>query len=137
MFLGFYFISRRKIWRVTPFSEQRVQIGPERYRIPDVCVVSIDTPVGLILTSPTILCVEILSREDRMTDMLERVDDYQRMGVTAVRVIDPWLLKAFYTNSDGSLLYEPQALRVPNSPIEFSVAEVFDELASIPRDHQG
>lgn len=42
------------------------------YRIPDICLVSLDAPHGLIITDPPILCIEILSREDRMTDMIKR-----------------------------------------------------------------
>jgi hypothetical protein len=34
-----YFYSRRKEWNITVVVEQRVQVSPTRFRIPDVCVV--------------------------------------------------------------------------------------------------
>ena len=131
MFLGFYFISRRDLWRVTPLSEQRVQIDATRFRIPDVCLVSVDAPDELILRTPPVLCIEILAREDRMTETQERIDDYLAMGVRAVWVIDPWRKKAFQAAADGSLLFEPQMLRVPGSPVDLAVAAVFEELGRI------
>ena len=45
-------------------AEQRVQVKPTRFRIPDLCVVLGD-PGEQILTKPPFLCIEILSPEDR------------------------------------------------------------------------
>jgi Uma2 family endonuclease len=81
--------SREKEWRIRVVPEQRVQLKAERFRVPDVCVISADTPVEPILRRPPFLCVEILSREDRMSEMLERVEDYLSFGVRYVWVIDP------------------------------------------------
>ena len=130
-FFCWYFRNRRDAWRIQAFPEQRVQISPSRYRIADVCVVSLDTPVELIIDTAPVLCIEILSREDRMTETQERIDDYLGMGVRAVWVIDPWRKKAFQAAADGSLLVEPRMLRVEGSPIELPVAEVFEELGRI------
>jgi Uma2 family endonuclease len=130
-FLGFYFIKKRDAWRVTPLAGQRVRTAPTRIRICDVCVVFVDALDGLIVSTPPVLCIEILSREDRMTETQERIDDYLGMGVRAVWVIDPWRKKAFQAAADGSLLVEPGMLRVEGSPIELPVAEVFEELGRI------
>jgi Uma2 family endonuclease len=34
-----YFYQRRKTWNISVTPEQRVQVSPTRFRIPDVCVV--------------------------------------------------------------------------------------------------
>ena len=85
--------------RVVP--EQRVQVTPSRFRVPDVTVVVGQEPREQILTSPPFLCIEILSREDRMTEMQERIDDYLRFGVPYVWVLDPRLKRAFAYTSTG------------------------------------
>ena len=36
--LSAYILRRRKGWNVTPLVEQRVQIGPRKFSIPDTCV---------------------------------------------------------------------------------------------------
>ena len=72
--------------------EQRVQVNPDRFRVPDVCVVS-DRPDGTfchrIVTQPPYLCVEILSPEDTTVETLDKVREYLSFGVKWVWVIDP------------------------------------------------
>jgi Uma2 family endonuclease len=86
--LGSYFFSRRKALGIEVYPEQRVQVKPQRYRIPDICVVLGGTKEK-IFTTPPFLCVEILSPEDRMSRVWERIHDYFKMGVPNVWVIDP------------------------------------------------
>ncbi len=71
--------------------EQRVQTRPERFRVPDVCLVSRpEGPFGRrIVTKAPYLCVEILSPEDTMSETLEKVYEYLEFGVSWVWVIDP------------------------------------------------
>ena len=55
-----YFFSRRKALGIEVYPEQRVQVKPARYRIPDICVVLGGTKEK-IFTTPPFLCIEILS----------------------------------------------------------------------------
>jgi Uma2 family endonuclease len=120
--------TRRNDWRIEPLSEQRVQVLASRYRVPDVCLISRDAPEDLILCTPPVLCIEILCREDRMTEIQERIEDYLAMGVPTIWVVDPWRRKAYSATSDGKLNPETETLRVPNTAITVSVAEIFAEL---------
>ena len=86
--LASYFFARRKDLGIEVYPEQRVQVKPNRYRIPDLCVVLGGTKEK-IFTQPPFLCVEILSPEDRMSRVWERLHDYFAMGVPNVWVIDP------------------------------------------------
>jgi Uma2 family endonuclease len=54
-------------------------VKASRFRIPDVCVV-VGEPKEQVLTRPPFLWVEILSPEDRMKRVQERIDDYLAMG---------------------------------------------------------
>ena len=124
-----YFLRHAAEWHIDPLPEQRVQVSATRFRIPDVCLVPPDSPDERIIRTPPILCIEILSSEDRMTKILERVDDYLRMGVPAVWIVDPWLREARSVSPDGTLTLERETLRVPNSPIHVPIPEIFPELA--------
>src|SRR6266853_6620277 len=86
--IAVYFGSRQKQLGITVVVEQRVQVSPTRFRIPDVCVV-IGKATEQIFRTPPFLCVEILSPEDRMKRVQERIDDYLAMGVPYVWVFDP------------------------------------------------
>jgi Uma2 family endonuclease len=87
--LGSRLVGMEKQLRTRTVVEQRVQVKSDRFRVPDICVIGATQPIEAIMGRPPFLCVEILSREDRMSEMLERVDDYLGFGVSYVWVIDP------------------------------------------------
>ncbi len=60
-----YFLRRRKAWGVTPLIEVRTRLAPNRYRIPDLCIVRGPLPDAAVLSSPPWIWIEILSPEDR------------------------------------------------------------------------
>ena len=53
---------------------------PGRYRVPDICIVSRDQPVEPVFTSPPLVCIEILSKDDSLRSMQARVDDYLNLS---------------------------------------------------------
>ena len=78
-------------WHVIAMTEQRVQVNSTRYRIPDICVVRVHRS----RTTPSssfrrLLCIEIVSSEDRFSRLQERVNDFASMGIEHIWVIDPW-----------------------------------------------
>jgi len=104
--------------------EQRVQVKPTRFRVPDISVV-MRPPEGGIIKEPPFLCVEILSPRDRMQEMQERIDDYIAFGVPFVWLIHPKTRRAFvYTAEgvrelkDGVLCTEDPEIRVPLAELD-------------------
>ena len=98
--LSRYLVSREKEWGVLVVVEQRVQVKPTRFRIPDIAVV-LARPSGGIVKEPPFLCVEILSPRDRVQEMQERIDDYLAFGVRYVWVIHPATRRAFVNTAEG------------------------------------
>ena len=76
-----YLRQRKNELGIQVVVEQRVQVKPTRFRIPDVTVLIGPRPASGIVTEPPFLCIEILSPEDRIREMRERVDDYLNFGV--------------------------------------------------------
>ena len=60
-----------------------------------------ERPPEQVFIRPPLLCVEILSPEDRMSEILERVSDYLAFGVRYVWVLDPRTRRAHIYRSDG------------------------------------
>ena len=120
--------SRQKQWGIRVVPEQRVQVSPTRFRIPDVCVV-LGEPDGQILRKPPVLCIEVLSPEDRLSRVRQRVDDYLEMGVPHVWVLDPETKTAFQiTSVDGWRDVRTTSLTAVISPtltIEVPLSEIF------------
>jgi Uma2 family endonuclease len=96
-----YFEIRRKQWGLRAVPEQRVQVAPTRFRVPDVCVVK-GEPTEQIFRTPPFICIEILSPDDRVSEMQQRVQDYLKFGVPYVWILDPATRKA-YRSTPGAL----------------------------------
>ncbi len=86
--LASLFLVNRRVWGLLPSTEQRVQTSASHYRIPDVCVIR---PVAgeYIVRTPPVICIEVLSKDDTLAGIRERVDDFLAMGVEHVWVFDP------------------------------------------------
>ncbi|MBV9505402.1 MAG: Uma2 family endonuclease [Acidobacteriia bacterium] len=117
-----YFYAREKQWGVIVVPEQRVQVSPTRFRIPDVCVVK-GEPTEQIFRTPPLICIEVLSPDDRLAQMHERVQDYLKFGVPYVFILDPAQRKAWRSTLDG--LQEVTALRTADPEIVVPLAELF------------
>ena len=122
--LLFYFRERRRQWGIFVIQEQRVQVSRHRYRIPDVCVVLGAEPDEQIFTTPPFLCVEILSPEDRVSRMQERIDDYLRFGVRFVWLIDPYQKRAWIYTQDEIREVRDGLLRTSDPEWVVPMAEV-------------
>jgi Uma2 family endonuclease len=79
-----------------------VQVAPRRFRVPDVTILSRKAPREQIITRPPLAVFEILSPEDTMARMLEKLGDYERMGIAAIWVIEP-TKQAYYRFQAGQL----------------------------------
>jgi Uma2 family endonuclease len=115
-------------WNIRALPEQRVQTSAKHYRIADVCVVRRETPFEPIVRTPPLLCIEILSRDDRMSDIQERVEDYLAMGVPAVWVVDPRRRRAYEAFPSGALQPAPTELTIPGTEIRVPIPDIFAEL---------
>lgn len=125
MALAAYLYSRRKQLGICVFPEQRVQLTPTRFRVPDVCVVVGPEPDEQVFTRPPFLCVEILSPEDRMSRMQEKIDDYLRFGVRYVWLVNPQSRRAYVYTSEGIEEVKDGVLHTREPEIAVPLAEVF------------
>jgi Uma2 family endonuclease len=108
--------------------EQRVQVKAERFRVPDVCVLSRSQPIEQIVTHRPILCVEVRSKRDGIAETQECVNDYLDSGVPCVWTIDPQTRKARIHTKGRSYAPKDGVLRVPGTEIAVPLAELFAEL---------
>ena len=126
--LNTIFDVNRKAWGVRTVPETRLQVRPDRYRIPDVMVLRRTDPYEEIVTRSPLLCIEVLSKRDTLRSIQLRVDDYAAMGVENVWVIDPWKRLAYYGSSNGYSEPVPDSLTITGTPVSVSVTELFERL---------
>ncbi len=113
--------------RIRVISELRMRVATTRFRIPDVCVMLKSQVPEPVLTSAPFLCIEILSPEDRMSRVIERVKEFLAFGVSYVWVIDPESRSAFSYTKD-EVREARDRLTTANPEISISVTELFAEL---------
>lgn len=124
--LAIYLGSREKQWGIHVVVEQRVQVKASRFRVPDVCAVKSDSPIEQIFTRPPFLCVEILSKDDRMSEMQERINDYLAFGVPYVWLLDPRIKRAYVYTPGGMHEVRDGVLRTANPDLAVPLAELFE-----------
>ena len=122
------FNANRRAWGIVAAPELRVQVSANRYRIPAVCVMRRSDPADNIVQKAPLICVEVLSPEDRMHRMHERIVDYLHMGVEHVWLIDPISRNAWVATADGMHKPANAEFTVPGTPIRIPLTEVFAEL---------
>jgi Uma2 family endonuclease len=100
--LAAFFTGRALAWGIKARTELRVQVAAESFRVPDVTILSREAPREQIITHPPLAAFEILSPEDSMTKMLEKLAEYEQMGIAAIWVIEP-KKQLYYRYRDGQL----------------------------------
>ena len=88
-YLLFLFETNAASWRITVRPELRLQVSGQRFRVPHVMLLRHDHSIEQVIRQAPLLCIEILSPEDRFGRVEEKVVDYLKMGVSTVWVIDP------------------------------------------------
>jgi Uma2 family endonuclease len=122
--LIFYFAPRETALGVFALQTWTFKLAERHYRVPDFVIVAGPEPDEQILETPPLVCVEVLSPEDRAGPMLRKIADYLALGVRFVWVLDPLTRQAFtYTNSrmhevtDGVLRTERPVIEIPLTEI--------------------
>lgn len=120
-----WFLNRARELRLHPFLEQRLQLTPTRFRVPDICLVAGARPKEQIFTQPPLVVIEILSPEDRFGRMQEKIADYLGFGVRHVWLIDPKTRRAWVHTSEGMREAKDGILRLEEPRVELALAEIF------------
>ena len=112
--------------RLVMMSELRVRIEPQLFRVIDVAVYQDSRPEGRFAINPAFVAIEIVSPDDRHSELTERLEDYRRWGVPHIWLVDPQL-KRLYEYTEAGLLQFP-ALRLPEFDFEIPAQELFKDI---------
>jgi len=116
---------RQREWGVRIEPEVRVQTSASHVRVADVALVAAKAG-GEVVEKPPVAVIEILSPDDDVQHVTERLDDYRRMGVKSIWMIDPSARKGF--DASGEPWVETGRFTVPESPIAVDPAAIFAEM---------
>jgi Uma2 family endonuclease len=80
-----------------------------------------------IFTSPPHLYIEILSKDDTMVAMQERIDDYLNFGVPYIWIISPKIRKGYVVTRAGMVEAKSGVLETDNPKIAVPLDLLFEE----------
>jgi Uma2 family endonuclease len=107
-------------------AELRMKVAPDVYRIPDVAVFAGKLPEKQVPDTPPLAAVEILSKDDRHTDIMQKLEEYRRWGVPHIWVIDPAMQRfSMYTELG---LQNVSSLGLSEYRFQLTPAELFANL---------
>jgi Uma2 family endonuclease len=115
-------------WKVEALVEQRIRINSSRVRVCDVAVIGEDDPFEDVITVPPVVCIEVLSPEDRIPRSEKVLADYFSMGVPNIWLIDPIRRIVYVYDKTGLHFQDPAHLQVAGTSITIDVTQAFAEL---------
>ena len=123
--VGSWFWVRRHEWSIHPVTEQRIRVSPSRVRICDVAVLRAHAPREKVTATAPLICIEVLSPEDRLSRAKLVLNDYLAMGVENIWLIDPLRRSAFTFDRDGLHDADPTNITVSGTQIHLDLTEAF------------
>lgn len=109
--------------------EVRCKLDDENYRLPDVAVFpdEIDNPIP---NQPPFVAIEIVSKDEKHTELLEKLEDYRVWGVPNIWVVDPWRRQLSIFDASG--LRNVLTLRLPEQNVEVGTDQLLKDLPLPP-----
>jgi len=104
-------------------TEVRHKLRETRYRIPDVAVFAGDPPTERFPSTPPYIAIEILSLDDRFSEVVQKLDEYRTWGVAHIWLADPHLRRLLVYGASG--LSEVTEFRLPDYSVVITPQEVF------------
>jgi Uma2 family endonuclease len=126
--LAHWLLSRRDQWGISVYTEQRIRVAATRVRLPDVCVMTGPKSKERVFTRPPHVCIDILSRDDSIAGMLDRINDYTAFGVRHIWLIDPRGRRVWAVTEGRLSECEDLVLRASQPDVTVPLGEVFAEI---------
>lgn len=121
--------GRQSAGSLRVLTEQRVQVGPRRYRISDICLMPMPHTRTPVIAEPPLAAIEILSPDDTVQTMFGRLQDFVAMGVPHVWLADPQSHTLYSATAGGVAVVTDRKARLSDDDILLDFEELFRQLA--------
>jgi Uma2 family endonuclease len=122
--VGFHLGRKYPDIKIRP--ELRSSVTPTRFRLPDVTVM-LYNPGTKVLWEAAFLVIEVLSEADRMTRVIERLEDFAAKGVPHIWLFDPRLKKMSVYRAGDLHEVKEDVIATDNPRLELTRDEVFQD----------
>jgi Uma2 family endonuclease len=104
-------------------NETRVKVREGLYLIPDVSVFRPSPPPSSLPDQPPFIAVEILSPDDRLNAIRDKLEEYKSWGAQHVWLVDPHSRRMYMCEAG---LTEVPTLGIPELGVEVTPDEIFE-----------
>ncbi len=105
------------------FTEITLKLSDTRFRIADLAVFVGEGPNGEgHAAEPPLIVIEILSKDDRFTEIQKKFMDYQIFGIRHIWLADPWMGKLYIWETG---LRDVSSFELPEYGVTISPADIF------------
>ena len=118
-----FFVNREKSHGGFTRPELRLCLRAGRYVTADNCVFWPEEPRMSVPEIPPLIVIEILSPDDRLSEVRDKLQEYRDWGVAHVWLADPER-RIFYVYDHG--LLEVPSYQVPELNLEIKPEDIFD-----------
>ena len=109
-----------------PYPELRLRLEARVVRIPDISVFAVQPPQEDVPSSPPLIAIEILSKDERHPNLMQKLEEYRVWGVPNIWVVDPGNKRLAFYNEAG--LQYVSSLAVAGYPFELTPGVLFSDL---------
>lgn len=102
------------------------KVTETRYRLPDVAV-AWSVPLIRFLEEAPFVAIEILSEDDRMSRLIEKLKEYAAMGVPNIWMFDPRLKQMFVFRANCLQEIEGDTISTGEPRLELTREEIFQD----------
>jgi Uma2 family endonuclease len=118
-------LSRLGSHGVVPASEVRCRVGPDVYRLPDLALFSAG-PFEKIPSAPPLMVAEIVSEDEKRTELIAKLRDYAAWGVPNIWIVDPWSRRLAVWQNDREIPVD--VLSIPEYGFEVRLDQLIEGL---------
>ena len=113
-------------WDIRVRPALRVQVKPESFLVPDVTILDAANPKEKIATKPPLAVFEVLSPENKIREIMRKLDLYEKMGIPQIWLIDPPAENALpiWQRYENGHLADHDMFSLPERNMEFSMTEI-------------
>jgi len=123
--LAFMFGPLRATHGLLAACELRSRVAPDTYRIPDISILT-HPPKGRVPDQPHLVVIEILSQDDRHSNLMQKLEEYLAWGVPNIWVIDPATQRFSVYSELG--LQNVSSFSLAGYPFQLAPADLFSQL---------
>lgn len=107
-------------------TETRSRLAVDNFRLPDIAVFAPGQPFELLPTEPPLITIEIISKDQKYSEMLQKLEDYRAWGVKHIWTVDPRRKKLAVLEQNGQK--EVEVLAVPGTDFRVTIEDLLRDI---------